>query len=191
MRIIAGSARRISLQVAAGSSTRPFLEMARGALFNSLGPRVTAAQVLDLYAGSGALGLEALSRGAASGVFVERDSAAAAALAANIAACGFTASARAVRADVGTFLAAAAGPFDLIFVDPPFPELAGWQADGAQGGIMRDAARVLAAEGLLVFRLEDGKAAPPDWPGLELADDRRYGRSRVCRYRRSTPGDTP
>ncbi|MDR3077975.1 MAG: RsmD family RNA methyltransferase, partial [Planctomycetota bacterium] len=87
MRIISGSARRTVLEVAAGSDTRPLLEMARGALFNSLGERVAEASVLDLYAGSGALGLEALSRGAKSCLFVERDRAAAAALARNIAKC--------------------------------------------------------------------------------------------------------
>lgn len=182
MRIIAGEARRTQLEVAKGTDTRPFLEMARGALFNALGDRVLGARVLDLYAGSGALGLEALSRGADSCVFVERDPAAYAALGRNVAKCGMERRSRTVRSDVGQALAGASGPFDLIFLDPPFPDLPQWTADGAAGRMMRDAARVAAPGGTVVFRLEDGKIPTPAWPGLELAADRRYGRSRVCRY---------
>ena len=156
--------------------------MARGALFNSLAARVQGAAVLDLYAGSGALGLEALSRGAAECLFVERDRAAVAALRKNIVRCGMERRARIAQGDVGAVLAAENGVFDLIFADPPFPDLKEWHADGAAGAVMRRAARALAPEGLLVFRLEEGKIAPPAWPGLALADERRYGRSRVCRY---------
>lgn len=189
MRIIAGGARRIQLEVAEDSTARPFLEMARGALFNSLAARVAGAAALDLYAGSGALGLEALSRGATSCVFIERDAAAVRALRNNVARCGMERHSRIVRSDAAAALAAEGGPFDLIFVDPPFPELKEWRSDGAAGAVMRDAARVLAPEGILVFRLEEGKVAPPDWPGLTLADERRYGRSRVCRYVPATGGE--
>lgn len=186
MRIIAGSARRIQLEVAEDSTARPFLEMARGALFNSLAGRVADAAVLDLYAGSGALGLEALSRGAASCVFVERDAAAVAALRRNIGKCGMERRARIVRSDVAQALAADAESYDLLFVDPPFPDLGEWRPDGAAGGVMRDAARVLKPDGLLIFRLEDRKHVPPEWPGLELRAEKRYGRSRVCRYAATT-----
>ncbi len=182
MRIIAGSARRVQLEVAAESTARPFLEMARGALFNSLSARVEDAAALDLYAGSGALGLEALSRGAASCTFVEQNPAAVAALKKNAVKCGLASRCRIVRGDVAAVLAGENAAFSLIFVDPPFPELAEWTRDGAAGRVMRGAARVLAGDGLLVFRLEEGKIAPPDWPGLELSDERRYGRSRICRY---------
>lgn len=182
MRIIAGTARRVRLEVAEGSSTRPFLEMARGALFNSLADAVLGARVLDLYAGSGALGLEALSRGAESCVFVERDPAARRTLAANIGKCGVGERARNVGGDVGRYLAAAAGEFDIVFLDPPFPELAEWRAGGGAAEVMRGAARVLGAGGVLVFRLEDGRIDPPGWPGLEMVSDRKYGRSRVLRY---------
>lgn len=182
MRIIAGSARRVQLDVAPGSSTRPFLEMARGALFNALGDGTAGARALDLYAGSGALGLETLSRGGASCVFVERDPGACRALARNIAKCGMAERARIVRGDVAASLRGMDGGFDLIFLDPPFPELGLWRAGGGAEAVMRDSARLLADGGTLVFRLEDGKAEPPAWPELELFSDRRYGRSRVCRY---------
>lgn len=182
MRIIAGSARRTVLEVAEGSETRPFLEMARGALFNALGERIDRAVVLDLYAGSGALGLEALSRGAAGCLFVERDPAACLALRKNIAKCGLAARSRVVRSDVGRALTALRRSFDLVFLDPPFPELAEWCETGTAAATMRSAADVLGDGGTLVFRLEDGKIDPPEWPGLELESDRRYGRSRICRY---------
>ncbi len=182
MRIIAGSARRTELEVAEKSATRPFLEMARGALFNSLAAGVDGAEVLDLYAGSGALGLEALSRGAARAVFVERDPAAAAALQRNILRCGMADRSRVVRGDAGRVAAETEESFDLVFVDPPFPELAAWRAGGGADRLMADAAKRLRPGGVLVFRLEDGKAQPPDWPGLRLESDRKYGRSRVCRY---------
>lgn len=183
MRIIAGVARGIILEVAKDSAARPFLEMARGALFNALGGRIDGARALDLYAGSGALGLEALSRGAAECVFVERDRRSVEALRKNVAKCRFDDRARIRASDVSAALRDDAGRYDLIFVDPPFPELSGWRADGPAGGIMRDAARLLSEEGELIFRIEDKRAKPPEWPGLELVKEKRYGRSRICRYR--------
>lgn len=185
MRVIAGSARRMTLEVAEASPTRPFLEKARGALFNALADMVPEGVVLDLYAGSGALGIEALSRGAAHGTFVERDPAAVQVLANNLGNCGFTRRSRVVRGDA--FLAAKrlAGPFDLIFVDPPFPDVADWGAKTETREFGGDLARLLADAGELVLRIEDDKAAPPDWPGLALHKEKRYGRSRICRYRRS------
>ncbi len=203
MRIIAGSARRVQLEVAADSSARPFLEMARGALFNSLGNAVPGARVLDVYAGSGALGLEALSRGARSCLFVERDPASCRALLSNAERCGLSGRVRVARDDAGRYLAALAageapagagggdregeggvrgGGYDLLFLDPPFPELSEWRAGGGREGLMRDASRLLAAGGSLVFRLEDAKVPPPEWPGLALLREGKYGRSRVCRY---------
>ncbi len=196
MRIIAGSARRVQLEVAAGTSARPFLEMARGALFNSLGDAVPGARVLDVYAGSGALGLEALSRGAESCLFIEADAASCAALRRNAERCRLSGRVRVARDEAGRRLAALAAEvsenaggaeersagYDLLFLDPPFPELPEWRIGGGREGIMRDAGRILAAGGNLVFRLEDAKISPPEWPGLALSREGKYGRSRVCRY---------
>ncbi len=183
MRVIAGSARRIALEVAEQSPTRPFLEMARGALFNSLLRRIPGSAVLDLYAGSGALGIEALSRGAASCVFVECDAAAFKALAANVAKCGFTASARLVRGDASSEAAHLDGLFDLIFLDPPFPDPREWDKNGEGRVLGTHLARILEPSGIAILRIEDDKVAPPTWPGLALEREKRYGRSRICRYR--------
>lgn len=192
MRIIAGSARRVELSVAEGSTTRPFLELARGALFNSLGDRVAGAKVLDLYAGSGALGLEAVSRGARACAFVERDGRAVTALKDNIARCGFGKKTKIVQADV---LSAAVSPdvtkiaWDLIFVDPPFPDANAWAKDGGGGELMHALAEILARDGMILLRVEELKGRSGDsdentwqWGDLRLLRQDVYGRSRICRY---------
>lgn len=182
MRIISGTARGITLEVAQGTTTRPFLEMARGALFNSLGSKIVDARVLDLYAGSGALGLEALSRGAAQCVFVEKDRRAVSMLRKNIERSSLANTAQIIQADVGTAVTGDGNVYDLIFIDPPFADLAEWRTGGGAETLMRRTAELLAEDGILVFRFEEGKAPPPEWPNLELNKDKRYGRSRVCRY---------
>lgn len=193
MRIIAGSARRVELAVAEGSTTRPFLELARGALFNSLGDSVTGAKVLDLYAGSGALGLEAVSRGARACAFVERDRRAITALKDNIANCGFGKRTRIIQSDV---LTAAGSPdiariaWDIIFVDPPFPDANAWARDGGGAELMQTLSKILAPDGMILLRVEElkGRSRDPEdgawqWDGLQLLRQDVYGRSRICRYR--------
>jgi 16S rRNA (guanine966-N2)-methyltransferase len=122
LRVIAGSAggRRL---VAPKGDTRPSADRVKEALFSSLGgQRTSEANVLDLYAGSGALAIEALSRGAARAVLVDRDPAAQVAIRANLATVGFGELARFQRAAVSSFLARGAteAPFDLVFLDPPY-----------------------------------------------------------------------
>ncbi|HLM19073.1 MAG TPA: 16S rRNA (guanine(966)-N(2))-methyltransferase RsmD [Acidimicrobiia bacterium] len=121
LRVIAGTAGGRKL-VAPKGGARPTTDRLKEALFSSLGPRVNDATVLDLYAGSGALAIEALSRGAGSAVLVDRDPAASAAMRANLETTGFVTDARVQRVDVGRFVTApiADGPFDLVFLDPPY-----------------------------------------------------------------------
>jgi 16S rRNA (guanine966-N2)-methyltransferase len=121
MRVVAGMARGRRLQAPPGTDTRPTSDRAREAIFNalhSLGALVDA-RVVDLFAGSGALGIEALSRGAASCTFVERDRVAADVVEANLAHCGLDGG-TVVRADVMRWLEGARGPFDLVLADPPY-----------------------------------------------------------------------
>jgi 16S rRNA (guanine966-N2)-methyltransferase len=119
VRVIAGEFKGRRLHTARGSRTRPTADRVREALFSMLGD-ISGARVLDLYAGSGALGIEALSRGAESAVFVERDQRALAALRRNLEAIGAAAEVR--RQDVPRFLAAPEGTFDLVFCDPPYDD---------------------------------------------------------------------
>ena len=125
MRISGGLARGINLTVPKGNAVRPATDGMRQAVFSSLGARVTGAHFLDLFAGSGAYGLEALSRGATSGVFVEKNAKAAACLRLNIAAvckslrredAGLTV----LQMDAAAVPLAGTGAPDLVFVDPPY-----------------------------------------------------------------------
>lgn len=126
-RVIAGSARGIRLQ-APGPGTRPFGDRVKQTLFAILEPDLPGARVLDLFAGSGAGGIEALSRGAAAAVFVERDPAAVSVIQANLRATGLEGAPRAIvlRADVGLFMGRLAEEhlaFDIVLVDPPYAEM--------------------------------------------------------------------
>jgi 16S rRNA (guanine966-N2)-methyltransferase len=126
VRIIAGSRKGARIYAPAGLDTRPTADRAREAAFNLIGP-VDGAAVLDLFAGSGAMGLEALSRGAASATFVEKERTAAAAIVRNLDKLGLT-GATVVRDDAARALAAdaAAGRrYDLVLIDPPYRMLAG------------------------------------------------------------------
>jgi 16S rRNA (guanine966-N2)-methyltransferase len=166
VRVIAGEFGGRRLTAPSGSDTRPTSDRVREALFSILGP-LDGARVLDLFAGSGALGLEALSRGAASAAFVERAPAALRALKANLEALGVDA--RVHARDVRSYLrdARAAGDtYDLLFLDPPYRD-----AEGL--GPALDLAPLLAPGGRVVS--ESGRRAPLALAGLELVDERRYG----------------
>jgi 16S rRNA (guanine966-N2)-methyltransferase len=122
MRVIAGSARGTRL-VRAPAGVRPVSDRVREGLFSSLGDRVEGARVLDLYAGTGAVGIEALSRGAREAVFVDRSPPALAAVRDNLARTRLEERAAVLRSDVRKFLereAAGTQGFDIVFVDPPY-----------------------------------------------------------------------
>jgi 16S rRNA (guanine966-N2)-methyltransferase len=129
VRVVGGSARGRRLVAPPGERTRPTGDRARESIFNALWSRgvLDGARVVDLFAGSGALGIEALSRGAARATFVDRDPAARRAIAANLATCGFTDRAEVVGQPVERFLDRLDEQFDLAFCDPPYA-FDGWHA---------------------------------------------------------------
>ena len=121
MRVIAGSARGVPLRAPRDPGTRPITDRVKETLFAILGERVPDARVLDLYAGSGAIGIEALSRGAGSADFVERHRTATDALRGNLSATRLADGGRVHEADVESYLRATAeGPWDLVVLDPPY-----------------------------------------------------------------------
>lgn len=122
VRVIAGSARGRRLKTPKGEGTRPTLDRVKESLFSSLGERVVDAVVLDLFAGTGALGIEALSRGAARALFVEGERGVARMLTENVAACGFQDRALVLVAWIPPRRPLPEGwaPFDLVFMDPPY-----------------------------------------------------------------------
>jgi 16S rRNA (guanine966-N2)-methyltransferase len=187
LRIVAGELRGRRVRVPPGV-VRPTADRVREAVFSILGPLVDGAAVLDLYAGSGALALEALSRGAARAVCVEADRDAAAVLRDNVQALGLAGRCRVVERRAAELRGVAlGGPFDLVFADPPY--------GGTEHPVIAALAPlVLAATGVLVLEREAGDgAAPLEWPDLERARVARYGRTALELYRwtagRITPDD--
>lgn len=125
MRVIAGTARGVPLRAPRDRATRPVTDRVKETLFAILGERVPDARVLDLYAGSGALGIEALSRGATHATFVERGRVALAAIRQNLERTGLAAAASVHGAEVDRFLVGQpGGSYDLAFLDPPYEERA-------------------------------------------------------------------
>jgi len=177
MRVIAGSARGRRLRAPAGVETRPMMDRVKEALFSSLGTRVRDARVLDLYAGSGALGIESLSRGAESVTFVERERSALEALRSNLATLDFDG--KVVAADVGSFLRGTAGSYNLVFVDPPYRLSLALVDD-----VLAGAAALLANGGIMVVHRQSGEEAPDAPAGTRRIDDRRYGRTQLWIYER-------
>ncbi len=172
MRVIAGRHGGRRLRAPAGAATRPTPERVREALFSILGPRVEGARVLDLYAGSGALGIEALSRGAASATFVDDAPAALQALQANL--DSLHEEAEVVRADALRWLHGAsrrARQYDLVLLDPPY------RRAPALGPALGAALPAVLAGGALVVAESDRRA--PLELGIPVIDDRRYGDTRI------------
>ncbi len=169
MRVIAGRWGGRRLQAPRGDATRPTSDRVREALFSVLADRVEGALVLDLFAGSGALGIEALSRGAAEATFVDSAPAAIRALKANLDALGADAEVR--RGDARRFLGSAsvAGRhYDLVFLDPPY------RLTGRLGGELAAALPAVLAPGAAVV-VESDHRSPLDLEELPLIDERRYG----------------
>lgn len=174
MRVIAGTAKGHRLTTPPGRGTRPTSERVREALFSAVGGELAGARVCDLFAGSGALGIEALSRGAERAVFVERSSRAVAAIEDNLARTGLAAHATVHRRDVVGFCRAPSeGPFDLVLADPPYDEslervYARLDELREAGALVEDVTVVIERD-----RRDPLAAVPPDW--LAPPSPRAYG----------------
>ncbi len=168
MRVIAGRYGGRRLQAPPGDATRPTSDRVREALFSVLAGRVEDARVLDLFAGSGALGIEALSRGASEVTFVDSAAAAVKAITANLDALQATAEVR--RGDARRFLgsaSAAARQYDLVFLDPPY------RLAGRLGSELTAALPAVLAPGAAVV-VESDRRSPLELD-LPILDERRYG----------------
>jgi 16S rRNA (guanine966-N2)-methyltransferase len=176
VRIVAGTCKGARIFAPKGVATRPTSDRVREAVFDLVGP-VDGAVVLDLYAGSGALGLEALSRGAASAVFVESDRGACRAIVRNLEKLRLANAEVACRNVLG-FLAAERRRFDLILVDPPYDVL---ESEAVR--LARYLPPVLSVDGLVV--LESSSRVEPQLPPLAPTTSRRYGSTRVTLLERA------
>jgi 16S rRNA (guanine966-N2)-methyltransferase len=170
MRIIAGSHRSRQIAAPKGRDTRPTSDRVRENAFNLIGP-VDGANVLDLFAGSGALGLEALSRGAASATFVDSDRDACRTINANLDKLelrGTVLCQDAVRA-----VSSERRTFDLVLCDPPY--------DYGRDRLLPQLARLLAPDGVLVYE-SSGREPAPEVPGLAERTSRTYGSARLTLF---------
>ena len=171
MRIIAGTRKGHTIQAPPGRDTRPTSDRVRENVFNILGP-VEGASVLDLYAGSGALGLEALSRGAEHVVFVERDADAVRTIERNLDKLRLRATV--LRKDAITVLASESRKYDLVLVDPPYDMYA-----DIEPKLARHLLPVVAEDGVVV--VETDARTQPELPLVERTS-RKYGSVRVTVY---------
>jgi 16S rRNA (guanine(966)-N(2))-methyltransferase RsmD len=181
MRVIGGELRGQRLVAPRGWRVRPTSDRVREAIFSTLGERVTDASVLDLYCGTGALAIEALSRGAARAVLVDRDTRPALG---NVERLGLGERAELIRADVGRWLADVAQDpdrprFDLVFVDAPYR-----LADRVAQDLDTRLPELLAEGGRAI--VESGARAPLRIESLERLRQRRYGAADVSIYARGT-----
>lgn len=185
MRIIGGIAKGRKLCTLKGISVRPTSEKVREAVFNILGIKCHYKNVLDLFAGTGAMGIEALSRGAERAVFVEGGKSAAGLIKKNLDICRFTDKAVVIKMDVISFLTRKVSAFilqplffDIIFIDPPYhAEL----TEKVLGLI--DNSGILARDGIAVSETSKRKDSKPILSNLEGFDERRYGDTIVTFYK--------
>lgn len=178
IRIISGIYGGRKIDAPDNSRTHPMSERVRNAMFNSIGGEVQDAQVLDVFAGTGALGLEALSRGAAHATFVEKDRIAQKVLAANIATLGAETTTDIIRTTVNNWLASDKGSqYDLILVDPPYHD--------TQFSTVTKLFGLLKPGGLMVLS-HPGRGEEPTKPGVVVVDNRSYGNAYLTFYRRES-----
>jgi len=187
MRVVSGIAGGIPL-IAPKTDLRPTMDRVKGAIFDSLGEAIVGARVLDLFAGSGSLGIEALSRGAAEVTLVEKDARATEAIRFNLEKTRLK-GAIVQTLDIFSFLhkLAAPGGYDFILADPPYAKQKGERDFGVE--LLSDPAlaTALAPDGLFV--LEKLPGAPlPKGTGWELIRERRYGATEVAYLRREQEG---
>lgn len=180
MRIIAGKAKGRKLAPVKGRAIRPTLDRVREAVFNILGAQVVGARVLDLFAGTGAIGVEALSRGATHCTFVDSAPFALRLIRDNLEITGFQGNARVVQATMPkglTALARSGTQFDIVFADPPY-DFAEYE------GLLEALARsqIIADDGLIVLELRGKTTAPERAGSLPLCRSERYGDTRVAFY---------
>ena len=177
MRIISGEFKGRKLISLQGSATRPTADRVRESIFNILTSSIFNASVLDLFAGTGALGLEALSRGAEAAVFIDSSASAVKIIQKNITACRVETRARGIRWDISknlNCLQAEAPAYDLVFMDPPYNK--NYIAPTLRKLIKRD---ILKDGATIIIEHAAAEVVPKDFMGLDLTDQRIYGKTLV------------
>ncbi len=179
MRVITGSAKGIQLKTPDGMLTRPTSDRVKEALFSAIQFDVPCARVLDLFGGTGQLGIEALSRGAKSAVFVDHQQSAVSLIQENLRRTHFTQQGKVVRSDYLEYLRRCKDSFNIIFLDPPYAEI-----------FLENALKciteidILQTDGIIVTERPVGKELPFEFPGFSRSRDYKYGKTLITLYRK-------
>ena len=194
MRVVGGAAGGIPLFVPRSGQVRPTMDQVRAAIFSSLAERVAGARVLDLFAGAGGLGIEALSRGAAAVTLVERDRAAVDCIRRNLEKTKLAAGARVVSQDCFAFLSRRqhsdpAAAFDLIFADPPYTTREQPVDFAAQLTASADLQAALLPDGLFILEKSPRHPLAIDEAAWEIVRQKQYGSTEVLFLKRPSEGN--
>ena len=179
MRVISGKARGVVLKTPDGLATRPTIDRVKEAMFSIIQFDLPGARVLDLFGGTGQLGIEALSRGARSAVFVDNAAVSCKFIRENLNKTRLEDQATVVQADYQSFLCANAGKYDIILLDPPYAEV-----------FLENSLKIiteidiLQSGGIIVAERPLGKDLPWDFPGYSRSRDYKYGKVLLTIYRK-------
>ncbi len=179
MRVITGKARGVQLKTPEGLQTRPTTDRVKEALFSILHFDIPGARVLDLFGGTGQLGIEALSRGAKSAVFVDAGDKPCALIRENLKRCKMEKDGKVIRADYLDYLNRCRETFDIVLLDPPYAEV-----------FLENALKklteidILESGGIIVAERPVGKELPWDFPGFTRSKDYKYGKILITLYRK-------
>ncbi len=180
MRVISGTAKGVSLKTPSGMETRPTADRVKEAVFSIIQFHIPGARILDLFGGTGQLGIEALSRGGKSTVFVDRREEACALIRENLRRAKLESNARVVRGDYLTYLNRTKETFDIIFLDPPYGE------DFLENSLIRiTEIDILQSGGIIVTERPLGKDLSLDFPGFSKSRDYKYGNTLIAVYQRN------
>lgn len=177
MRVITGIARGKNLKTLEGNDVRPTSQKVKEAVFSAIQFDIEGRRVLDLFAGSGQLGIEALSRGAKSAVFVDNSAAALKIIKQNLESVGFNQDARVYNADFASFTAMSRDIFDIAFLDPPYHK-------GLLVSAIKAVLPLMSDYGIIVCEYPPEVEIPQSIGGYEVAKTYRYGKINVSVYRK-------
>ncbi len=179
MRVITGKARGVQLKTPEGLQTRPTTDRVKEALFSIIHFDIPGARVLDLFGGTGQLGIEALSRGAKCAVFVDAAEKPCALIRENLKRCKLEQEGKVIRADYMDYLNRCREKFDIVFLDPPYAEV--FLENTLKKLTEID---ILESGGIIVAERPVDKELPWDFPGFTRSKDYRYGKTLITLYRK-------
>lgn len=179
MRVITGSARGRKLEAPSGLETRPTSELVKEAVFSMIQFEIEGAAVLDLFAGSGQMGIEALSRGARSCAFVDTSKRCRDIIGKNLSAAGFSGRTQIVGMDAAAYVENAAGPVDIAFLDPPYRR-------GDWDKLLIPLSEIMSDSGVIICETDRSAELPGSAGPIQKYREYRYGKTKITVYRRET-----